>query len=172
LYWTPYGKAFFKEGHSDGEMNYMVCFDTKKTGIVLMTNSANGEGIYQELLEGVQGNTFTPIEWEGFTPYNELPPRVPLKDHKPIVIDVALLQRYVGRYGDRPDEILTIRREDNHLSVQKNDEQKLDLFPESEKDFFSKTTDYVFTFELNNEGRATKVTVHTHGLDLPVKRID
>jgi CubicO group peptidase (beta-lactamase class C family) len=172
LYWTPYGKAFFKEGHSDGEMNYIVCFDTKKTGIVLMTNSANGEGIYKELLEDVQGNTFTPIEWEGFTPYNELPPRVPLQDHKPIVIDVALLQRYVGRYGDRPDEILTIRREDNHLSVQKNDEQKLDLFPENETDFFSKTTDYVFTFELNNEGRATKVTVHTHGLDLPVKRID
>jgi len=171
LYRTPYGKAFFKEGHSDGEMNYTVCFDTKKSGIIIMTNSANGEGIYKELLEDVLKNSFTPIEWEGFTPYNELPPRAPLKAHKAITVDPKLLQRYAGRYGDRPDVILTIRREGDHLSVQENDEPKQDLFPESELDFFSKNDD-VFTFEVNSKGRAAKVIVHTHGLDLPVKRID
>ena len=30
LYWTPYGKAFFKEGHTEGWRNYAVCFDKKK----------------------------------------------------------------------------------------------------------------------------------------------
>ena len=70
LYWTPYGKAFFKEGHDDGWRNYTVCFDEPKTGIVIMTNSSNGEGIYKELLETVEKNIFTPVEWEGFTPYN------------------------------------------------------------------------------------------------------
>jgi len=34
LYWTPYGKAFFKEGHDDGWRNYTVCFDDPKIGIV------------------------------------------------------------------------------------------------------------------------------------------
>ena len=62
LYWTPYGKAFFKEGHDDGWRNYTVCFDEKKMGIVIMTNSSNGEGIYEELLERLQRNTFTPVE--------------------------------------------------------------------------------------------------------------
>src|ERR1700674_3324866 len=71
LYWTPYGKAFFKEGHDDGWRNYTVCFDDAKIGIVIMTNSSNGEGIYKELLEISLKNTFTPIEWEGFQPYNE-----------------------------------------------------------------------------------------------------
>ena len=75
LYWTPYGKAFFKEGHTDGFMNYVVCFDRPKTGLLIMTNSSNGEGIYKDLLEKLMKNTWTPIEWEGFTPYNELPPR-------------------------------------------------------------------------------------------------
>jgi CubicO group peptidase (beta-lactamase class C family) len=70
LYWTPYGKAFFKEGHDDGWRNYTVCFDEKKMGIVIMTNNSNGAGIYKELLENLQRNTFTPIEWEQFTPYN------------------------------------------------------------------------------------------------------
>jgi CubicO group peptidase (beta-lactamase class C family) len=73
LYWTPYGKAFFKEGHDDGWRNYTLCFDEKKMGIVIMTNSSNGEGIYKELLESLQRNTFTPIEWEQFTPYNAAP---------------------------------------------------------------------------------------------------
>lgn len=70
LYWTPFGKAFFKEGHDDGWRNYTVCFDDAKTGIVILTNSSNGEGIYKELLETLLKNTFTPIEWESFTPYN------------------------------------------------------------------------------------------------------
>ncbi len=76
LYWTPYGKAFFKEGHDDnGWRNYFVAFDKLKSGIVIMTNSNNGEGIYKDLLETIERNNFTPIEWEGFTPYNLLPPR-------------------------------------------------------------------------------------------------
>jgi CubicO group peptidase (beta-lactamase class C family) len=71
LYWTPYGKAFFKEGHDDGWRNYTVCFDEAKTGMLIMTNSSNGEGLYKELLETVLKNTYTPIEWEGFAPYEE-----------------------------------------------------------------------------------------------------
>jgi CubicO group peptidase (beta-lactamase class C family) len=70
LYWTPYGKAFFKEGHDDGWRNYTVCFDDAKIGIVIMTNSSNGESIYKELLETLLKNPYTPIEWEGFTPYD------------------------------------------------------------------------------------------------------
>jgi CubicO group peptidase (beta-lactamase class C family) len=72
LYWTPYGKAFFKEGHDDGWRNYTVCFDDAKIGIVIMTNSSNGESIYKELLETLLKNTYTPLEWEGFTPYDQI----------------------------------------------------------------------------------------------------
>src|ERR1700674_557971 len=70
LYWTPYGKAFFKEGHDEGWRNYTVCFDDARTGIVIMTNSSNGEGLFKELLETLLKNNYTPIEWEGYAPYN------------------------------------------------------------------------------------------------------
>ena len=75
LYWSPYGKAFFKEGHEEGFRNYTVVFDKPKEGIVIMTNSSNGEGIFKALLETLLRNTFTPITWERFTPYDQLPPR-------------------------------------------------------------------------------------------------
>ena len=77
LYWTRYGKAFFKEGHDEGWRNYAVCFDKSGTGLMIMTNSSNGEGIFKELLETLIRDTFTPIEWEGYTPYDKLPPRPP-----------------------------------------------------------------------------------------------
>ena len=70
LYQTPYGRAFFKEGHDDGWRNYAVCFDKPGIGIVIMTNSSNGEGIFKELLETLLRNKFTPVEWEGFGPYD------------------------------------------------------------------------------------------------------
>jgi len=51
LYSTPYGQAFFKEGHDEGWRHYTVVFSKHGLGIVVMTNSSNGEGIYKELLE-------------------------------------------------------------------------------------------------------------------------
>jgi len=66
LYTSPYGEAFFKEGHDDGWRNYCVYFREPKMGVVIMTNSSNGENIYDELLQKLQKNNFTPLQWEGF----------------------------------------------------------------------------------------------------------
>jgi CubicO group peptidase (beta-lactamase class C family) len=66
LFWTPYGKAFFKEGHDDGWRHYVVCFEKPKSGILIMTNSSNGEDMYSTLLAELLRDTFTPLDWEGF----------------------------------------------------------------------------------------------------------
>jgi CubicO group peptidase (beta-lactamase class C family) len=172
LYWTPYGKAFFKEGHDDSWRNYTVIFDKQGTGILIMTNSGNGEGIYKELLENLLKNSFTPIVWEGFTPYDQLSPRVPLKQHTEVRVAPEVLEKYVGRYGEPPNLILTIRREGDHLSVQENEEPKQEVFPESATDFFSKVADDVLTFEMDGRGRVTGMVLHTGGRSIPIKRID
>lgn len=65
-----YGRAFFKEGHDDAWRNYNINFIDKGISIIIMTNSANGELIFKELLETVIGDTFTPWKWEGYFPYN------------------------------------------------------------------------------------------------------
>lgn len=171
LYWTPYGKAFFKEGHDSGFRNYTVVFDQQKTGIVIMTNSSNGEGIFKELLETFLKNTFTPIEWEGFTPYSELPPREPLKERKVVAVEPTTLDGYIGRYAI-PGAILLVTREGGSLFLQENDGPKVEIFPESERQFFSKVADDVLTFEVDSQGRATAMVLHTGGRDIPIKRID
>jgi CubicO group peptidase (beta-lactamase class C family) len=172
LYWTPYGKVFFKEGHDDGWRNYEVCFDQQKSGMVILSNSGNGEGIFKEVLEAVLKDMFTPIEWEGYTPYDKLPARPPLKQHKQVAVDGKVLDRYVGRYGTPPNLILTVRREGDHLSVQENDEPKQELMPESDVDFFSTSSDDTITFQSDAAGRVTTMILHVDGKDIPVKRVE
>ena len=172
LYWTPYGEMFFKEGHDDGWRNNAVCFDQQKSGLVILTNSGNGEGIFKEALETLLKDTFTPIEWENCAPYDKLPPRPPLKQHKQVTVDGRILDRYVGRYGIPPNLILTVRREGDHHSVQENDEPKQDLLPESERDFFSASSEDVMTFESDSQGRVTAMILHADGKDIPIKRIE
>ncbi len=69
LFKTPYGRAFFKEGHDDGWGHYMVCIPDKKFALLIMSNSSRGEGIFKELVEKIMGIQI-PWEWEGYTPYN------------------------------------------------------------------------------------------------------
>jgi len=74
LFFTPLGKAFFKEGHDAGWQHYAVAFDDRGVAIVLMSNSANAESIFPELLERLIADTYTRIDWEGFTVYDRKPP--------------------------------------------------------------------------------------------------
>jgi len=67
---SPYGRAFFKEGHDDGWGHYSICFPDKKIAIIIMTNNDNGESIFKELLAYTIGDSFTPWKWENYIPYN------------------------------------------------------------------------------------------------------
>ncbi|HEY0308797.1 MAG TPA: serine hydrolase domain-containing protein [Acidobacteriaceae bacterium] len=64
---TPYGSAFFKEGHGDGAENYLICFPRSGTCMILLTNSDNGELAFRPLLEQLIGDSVTPWEWESYT---------------------------------------------------------------------------------------------------------
>ncbi|MCU1330713.1 MAG: beta-lactamase [Bryobacterales bacterium] len=65
---TPFGPAFFKEGHGDGAQTYMICFERRQACMIVLTNSDNGEFIFRALFEKILGDTVTPWEWEGYTP--------------------------------------------------------------------------------------------------------
>jgi CubicO group peptidase (beta-lactamase class C family) len=68
---SPYGTGAFKEGHGDGFQHYSIIFPGQGTGIIIMSNSDNAEGIFKELLETAIGDTFTPWYWENYIPYDQ-----------------------------------------------------------------------------------------------------
>lgn len=67
---TPYGKGAFKEGHDAGFQHYSILFPGQQMGVILMTNSDNGESIFKYLLEASLADTYTPWEWEHYIPYD------------------------------------------------------------------------------------------------------
>ena len=67
---SPHGPGAFKEGHGDGFEHYSILFPENGTGVMLLSNSANGESAFKELLELTIGDTWTPWEWERYVPWN------------------------------------------------------------------------------------------------------
>jgi len=48
----------------EGRRHYVVCFEGPKSGMLIMTNSSNGEDLHDALLREILRDTFTPLEWE------------------------------------------------------------------------------------------------------------
>jgi CubicO group peptidase (beta-lactamase class C family) len=173
LFWSPVGKAFFKEGHDDGFQHYTVMFDDRGIGLVIMTNSSNGEGIFQELLERVIGNTYTPIEWEGYVPYGQRPPLPPLREHRAVTVDASVLDGYAGRYQAQGQPVWTVARDGNHLTViEEGDTELITLTAESEGTYYAEVRDAEVTFDREPGGRSTGLVARVNGLVLRARRID
>jgi CubicO group peptidase (beta-lactamase class C family) len=171
LYSSPYGKAFFKEGHAEG-WRHLALFFRNGSGILIMTNSSNGEGIFKPLIDSVLGTTSFPFDWEGYTPYNLLPPLPKLKEHKKVSLTLAQLNRLVGRYALPPDVVLSVTVENGRLFIQENDEPKQEYLAESPQDFYSATSSDECTFKPADGGPAQVLVLHLDGKDVELKRLE
>jgi D-alanyl-D-alanine-carboxypeptidase/D-alanyl-D-alanine-endopeptidase len=93
------------------------------------------------------------------------------KEHKEISVDPKLLDGYVGKYQLTSNLVLTITREGNQLYVQATNQPKAAIFPEGKRDFFYKVVDAQITFETDASGRASNLTLHQNGRNMPAERI-
>jgi len=105
-----------------------------------------------------------------------LDPSVPLtkppKEHKEVAVDKKLFDGYAGRYELAPNFIMTITREGDRLFVQATGQPKIEIFPESDRDYFLKVVDAQITFVADSHGRATDLILHQGGRDQHAKRIE
>jgi hypothetical protein len=170
LYKSPYGWAFFKEGHDEGWRNFAICFPNG-TGLLVMTNSSNGEGIFKPLVDALLGNTEFPFDWDGYKPYDKLPPLPKLKEHKKVTLTAEQLNRVVGRYALDKDTVLTVTVETGHLYVRENDEPKQEYLAESPSDFYSTTSTDECSFKPET-GQAQVMVLHLDdGRNVELKRL-
>jgi len=70
---APHGWGAFKEGHGDGFQHYSIVYPAKKMRVLLMSNSDNAESIFGHLLTLTIADTFTPLAWENYVPYDRAP---------------------------------------------------------------------------------------------------
>ena len=66
---------------------------------------------------------------------------------------------------------MTITRDGAQLFVQATGQPKLEMFPESDRDYFLKVVDAQITFETDSQGRATGLVLHQNGMNQQAKRL-
>ena len=105
-----------------------INFLDKKTSMIIMTNSENGESIFKVLLDKIIGDTYTPWKWERYIPYNEIKPKsigrylYDLMDN----IDGAIEKYYQFKTSPSKNTFVFNEAELNGLAYQMIKEGKID----------------------------------------------
>ncbi|MGB9459013.1 MAG: serine hydrolase [Bryobacteraceae bacterium] len=144
---------FWKDGGTYGFASF-IGFDAKaKVGVVLLVNTfsltaGGADDVGMHLLD------------------SSLPlAGAPIKERKAIAVDPRILESYVGRYQLAPTFVIAITREDDRLYEQATGQPKVQIFAESEKEFFLKVVDAQITFKTDAQGRTTELILHQNGMD-------
>lgn len=146
-------------GGTGGYRTYMGFDPKSRAGVVVLSNIATAAGpddIGRHLLDASY-----PLEKVE-----------PVKEHVEVTVDTKVFDNYVGSYELGPNAIMTISREGDQLFEQLTGQQKLPVFPEGERRFFLKAVDAQLTFDTDAQGKATQLTLHQNGRDMPAQRID
>jgi CubicO group peptidase (beta-lactamase class C family) len=85
-------------------------------------------------------------------------------------VDPALYDAYVGDYELAPGFVLTVTREGDRLMTQATGQQKVEVFPSSETEFFLRVVDAQITFVRGPEGKVDQLVLHQGGRDMPAKK--
>lgn len=150
------GEIVWHNGGTGGYRSF-IGYDAKtRVGIVVLCNTSTatgGDDIGMHLLDSQQ-------------------PLLPApKEHKVITLDPKIFDAYVGQYQLAPNFVLTITRESDQLFAQATGQAKVEIYPESQRDFFYKVVDAQISFEADASGRVTGLTLRQNGANMPAKRI-
>jgi hypothetical protein len=92
--------------------------------------------------------------------------------HQQIAVDGSVLDRYVGSYKMTESAVLTVSRHDSQLNAQLTGQPAFPIFPQSATEFFYKVVDAQISFIQDASGQTNALTLHQHGRDIPMERID
>jgi D-alanyl-D-alanine carboxypeptidase len=94
------------------------------------------------------------------------------REHKEIHVDTRIFDGYIGNYQLAPNFSITIAREGDHLFEQATNQPRVEILPESDKDYFLKVVNAQITFVTDGQGRATELILHQGGADQHAKRVE
>lgn len=94
-----------------------------------------------------------------------------ISDRKVIHLTTATLEQYEGYYEFPNGDVMRVWRDGDRLVTQLQAEPAVEIFPQSEHDFFAKVVDVQITFE-GHGGAAAEFVLHQNGKDHLAKRVD
>lgn len=115
---SPGGRYFEHQGANAGFISFAMGSVERGSGVVIMLNSGDDFNAFGAELRRSVASVY---QWTNF-----LPPAI-----KPVVLSSEVLDSYTGRYRKGVDEVLTLRREGDHLVENINDGRDIYCFATS-----------------------------------------
>jgi len=153
---SPPNRRFGHAGVNDGFVNLMTAFENGE-GAVIMTNGARGGLLANEIMRRIA----TEYQWPALQP----------KVRRRINVSAERLEQLVGTYEIAPKFRIRVSREGDRLFAQATGQERFEVFPESERDFFYTVVDAVLTFDADGPASATQLILHQNGADRVAKRV-
>ncbi len=95
----------------------------------------------------------------------------PTPEKKPVELDAAALQQYVGSYELQPGFIIEITTAGNQIFAQATGQPKFEIFAEKPGTFFLKVVKASIDFNKDAGGKVISLTLHQGGNDMEGKKI-
>lgn len=95
----------------------------------------------------------------------------PIPDQNGIKVDGKILETYVGEYEVTPEFTFSVTKEQDRLFLQAPEQEKLEMFAETETKFFLKVNDAQFEFVKDDSGNVTKAIMNQGGRQADAKKI-
>ena len=148
-----------------------------KLNVEMFPQSAN---VYDSLGEAYSANNDKELSIANYRKSLELDPNnANAKAHlgtltgeqKDVKVDPKILDSYVGEYQLGPTFTITITSENGKLMAQATGQEKFELFPTSETDFYLKVVPASVTFVKDAEGKVTELVLTQNGRKGTAKKI-
>jgi CubicO group peptidase (beta-lactamase class C family) len=148
-------EIIWHNGGTGGYVSFIGFLMKAKVGVVVLSNTStlSTDDIGQHLLNP------------------EIPLAAPPGQRTVISMDPKLYDRFVGRYRLKPDLIWTVARAGDRLFAYAELHEKIEIFPEGERNFFCRTMDVQITFEGEDRGRAASLMLQHDGQKMQGPRI-
>lgn len=143
-------------GWIEGYASYILRFPDDKLTIIIMSN-----------LDGALVNTMA----RDLAAIALGVQRSTVQQRKAIKVDPKIYDAYVGQYQLAPDFIVTVIKEEDKLMAQAQARAKIELFPESEIEFFVKEYDAQIMFVWDAKGQVTHSIISLNGRETQAKKI-
>lgn len=151
------GKMIFHGGNTLGFTANLVRFIDLDMTIIILSNN----GYYDTT---TLTNALTSISLGGAY---ELPKALVAIE----IEDADLYDKYIGEYELAPQVIYTITKEENKIFAQLTGQERFEIFPSSESEFFYKVVDAKITFIKDDKGNVTNLILHQMGQEIPAMKI-
>lgn len=151
------GHPYFGHGGAnEGFQCSLIAFENGD-GAVIMTNSDRGGALGEE----IQRTIAYEYKWPDFQP----------TEHTLAKIDPKVFDAYIGAYlvGRR---YMTVSREGDRFYAHLTGQQPVEIFPQSDHEFFLKTVDAQLTFKTGPDAKASGVTLRQNGDDQAGTRLN